>query len=382
MKKIKVMSVFGTRPEASKMCPVIKVLEKSPHIISSVLVTAQHRSMLDQMLDVFKVSPDFDLDIMTPRQTSEAVMVKVLEGVCEILRSEKPDLILVHGDTTTTYAAALAGFYCGVKVGHIEAGLRSFNKFEPYPEEMNRTLVTRLADINFAPTGLSKVNLINENIDSNSIYVTGNTAVDCLKYSLSENYAFENEVLRSIDFDNKKIIAMTAHRGENLGEPLENICRAIRTITQEHDNVEVVYAVHLNPAVQETANRILGDLKNVHLIDPLNMVEMHNLMRRSSFIMTDSGGLQEEGPAMNKPVVVLRNVTERPEGLSAGTLVLAGTDETRIFNVASELITNAELYNLMAFAKNPYGDGCASERILNGILHYFGIESERPIDFE
>jgi len=382
MEKIKVISVFGTRPEASKMCPIIKVLEKSPHISSSVLITAQHRSMLDQMLDVFKVSPEFDLNIMTPRQTLESVMVKVLDGLCEILKRERPDLILVHGDTTTTFAAALAAFYCGVKVGHVEAGLRSFNKYEPYPEEMNRTLVTRLTDINFAPTVLSKANLIKENIDENSIYVTGNTAVDCIKYSLRENYEFENELLRKIDFDNKKIITMTAHRGENLGEPLENICRAVENITKEYKNVEVVYAVHLNPVVQETARSILGNVKNVHLIDPPNMVEMHNLMRRSSFILTDSGGLQEEAPSMKKPVVVLRNVTERPEGLTAGTLVLAGTDENRIFNVVSELITNEHTYNRMANAKNPYGDGNASERILNDILYYFGVTSKRPIDFE
>jgi UDP-N-acetylglucosamine 2-epimerase (non-hydrolysing) len=347
-----------------------------------VLVTAQHRSMLDQMLDVFKVSPEFDLDVMTPRQTLESVMVKVLDGLCEILKRERPDLILVHGDTTTTFAAALAAFYCGVKVGHVEAGLRSFNKYEPYPEEMNRTLVTRLTDINFAPTLLSKANLIKENIDENSIYVTGNTAVDCLKYSLRENYEFENELLRKIDFDNKKIITMTAHRGENLGEPLENICRAVKKIIKEHKNIEVVYAVHLNPVVQETARNILGNVKNVHLIEPPNMVEMHNLMRRSSFILTDSGGLQEEAPSMKKPVVVLRNVTERPEGLTAGTLVLAGTDENRIFNVASELITNEHTYNKMANTKNPYGDGNASERILNDILYYFGVTNKRPNDFE
>lgn len=382
MEKIKVISVMGTRPEASKMCPLIKVLEKSPHISSSVLVTAQHRSMLDQMLDVFKVTPDFDLNIMSPRQTLESVMAKVLDGICEILKREKPDLILVHGDTTTTFAAALAGFYCGVKVGHVEAGLRSFDKYQPYPEEMNRLLTTRLADINFAPTTLSKANLLEENIDENSIYVTGNTAVDCLKYSLSENYEFENEVLRKIDFNKKKIIAMTAHRMENLGEPLENICRAVEKIVKTHENVEVVYAVHLNPVVQETARSILGNVKNVHLIDPPNMVEMHNLMSRSHFILTDSGGLQEEGTSMGKPVVVLRNVTERPEGLTAGTLVLAGTDENRIFNVASEIITNEHIYSNMANAKNPYGDGNASERILNDILYYFGVTNKRPIDFE
>jgi len=334
------------------------------------------------MLDVFKVSPDFDLNIMSQRQTLESVMVKVLDGICEILKREKPDLILVHGDTTTTFAAALAGFYCGVKVGHVEAGLRSFNNYEPYPEEMNRTLATRLADINFAPTTLSKANLLDENIDENSIYVTGNTAVDCLKYSLSENYEFENEVLRKIDFDNKKIITMTAHRMENLGEPLENICRAVEKIVKTHENVEVVYAVHLNPVVQETARNILGNVKNVHLIDPPNMIEMHNLMSRSYFILTDSGGLQEEGTSMSKPVVVLRNVTERPEGLTAGTLALAGTDENRIFNMASEIITNECIYSNMANAKNPYGDGNASERILNDILYYFGVINKRPIDFE
>ena len=382
MDKIKVISVFGTRPEASKMCPIIKVLEKSPYISSSVLVTAQHRFMLDQMLDVFKVLPDFDLDIMTPRQTSEAIMLKVLDGLCEILRKEKPDMILVHGDTTTTFAAALAGFYCGVKVGHVEAGLRSYNKLEPYPEEMNRTLVTRLADINFAPTTLSKMNLMKENIEENTIYVTGNTAVDCIKYSVLDDHVFENEILRTIDFENKIVITMTAHRGENLGEPLENICKAVKRIVLEHSNVEVVYAVHLNPAVQDTARSILGNVENVHLIDPPNMVDMHNLMRKSAFILTDSGGLQEEAPAMKKPVVVLRNVTERPEGLLAGTLVLAGTDENQIFDVVTELITNEHSYNKMANAKNPYGDGNASERILNGILHYFGVISQRPIDFE
>ena len=383
MEKIKVVSVFGTRPEASKMCPLIKVLEKSPYIDSVVLVTAQHRSMLDQMLEIFGVVPDFDLDIMTPRQTLESITAKVLEGVCAVLKEIKPDLMLVHGDTTTTFAAALAGFYCGVKVGHVEAGLRSDNKYEPYPEEMNRCLTTRLADINFAPTALSKSNLVNERVLSDTIFVTGNTAVDCLKYSLNSNYEFKNKILKKIDFANKKVIAMTAHRRENLGKPLENICRAVEQIANAHDDIEVVYAVHLNPVVQEAAQKILGGLKNVHLTEPLNMLEMHNLMNRSYFILTDSGGLQEEAPSMNKPVVVLRNVTERPEGSKAGTLVLAGTETETIFNISSRLINDNAEYERMSNAKNPYGDGFASERILAAILYYFGVNDikERPLDF-
>ena len=382
MKKIKVFSVFGTRPEASKMCPVVKTLETSPHIASSVLVTAQHRAMLDQMLDIFKVTPDFDLNIMTPRQTLESITEKVLGGVCEILKRERPDLILVHGDTSTTFASALAGFYCGVKVGHVEAGLRSFNKREPFPEEMNRLLVSRLADIHFAPTALSRENLIRENIGADSIYVTGNTAVDCLQASLRADYGFENGALREIDFTKKRVIAMTAHRGENLGAPLESICRAVKRIVAAFDDVEVVYAVHLNPAVQETARGILGDVKNVRLIDPLNMTDMHNLMSRSALILTDSGGLQEEAPSMNRPVVVLRNVTERPEGLEAGTLVLAGTEEENIFRIVSRLLTDEIFYRKMADAPNPYGDGHAAARILNGILHHFGVLSACPADFQ
>ncbi|MCT4613163.1 MAG: UDP-N-acetylglucosamine 2-epimerase (non-hydrolyzing) [Clostridia bacterium] len=368
---IKVMSIFGTRPEAIKMCPVVKEFEKRENIESVVCVTAQHREMLDQVLEIFDVKPDYDLDLMKDRQTITGITTRVLNGLEEVIKKEMPDMILVHGDTTTTFAGSLAAFYNKVAVGHVEAGLRTYNKYEPYPEEMNRKLTGALADLHFAPTENAKTNLLKEAVNEDIILVTGNTVIDALKDTIEEDYEFENKDLNNIDFENKKVIAMTAHRRENLGEPLENICKSVEKIVDLRDDVEVVYAVHLNPAVREVVNRILGDNKKVHLIDPLNIKDMHNMLKKSYMVMTDSGGLQEEVPSLGKPVLVLRNVTERPEGVEAGTLKLVGTDIDYIYNNAMKLIDSEEAYKKMAEVKNPYGDGFASEKIVDGIEKYF-----------
>lgn len=369
--KIKVMSVFGTRPEATKMAPVVKELEAHDEIESVVCVTAQHREMLDQVLDIFEIKPDYDLDIMKQRQSLSGITVRALQGLEKVMQEAKPDMVLVHGDTSTTFVGALAAFYNQIQVGHVEAGLRTYNKFEPFPEEMNRKLTGSLADLHFSPTELAKENLLKENVSEEAIVVTGNTAIDALKTTVKENYTFENKVLNSLDFKHKRVIAMTAHRRENLGEPLENICRAIRAIVEEHEDVEVVYAVHLNPAVQEVAKKYLGDHPRVHLLPPLDINEMHNLLSRSYLILTDSGGLQEEAPSFDRPVIVLRNVTERPEGITAGTLKLAGTDQAKIVEITNQLLTDKELYKMMAQAVNPFGDGHASERIVRKIVEHF-----------
>lgn len=381
MNKIRVMSVFGTRPEAVKMAPLVKELERHEEIESIVCVTAQHREMLDQVLELFDIKPDYDLDIMKERQTLTGITNRVLEGLDKVLDEAKPDVVLVHGDTTTSFAAALAAFYKQIKVGHVEAGLRTFNKYEPFPEEMNRKLTGSLADFNFSPTPLAKENLLAERVDENSIFVTGNTVIDAIKTTVEAEYEFTVKELNEIDYANKRVITMTAHRRENLGEPLQNICEAVKQLVLEDESVEVVYAVHKNPAVREVAFSILGDLERVHLVEPLDLKDMHNLMKRSYLVMTDSGGLQEEVPSLGKPVLVLRNVTERPEGIEAGTLKLAGIDKETIYGLAKELLTDSALYAQMAEAKNPFGDGNASERIVDAILYEFKCIEERPKDY-
>lgn len=382
MKKIKVMSVFGTRPEAIKMAPLVKELMKNEHIESIVCVTAQHREMLDQVLEIFDLKPDYDLNIMRQRQTLAGITTRALEGLSDVMAEAKPDLVLVHGDTTTTFAGALAAYYNQIKVGHVEAGLRTYDKYQPFPEEMNRKLTGALTDIHLSPTKLAKEHLLLENVPEKDIYITGNTVIDALKTTIEENYKFTVDELNNIDFKNKKVIAMTAHRRENLGEPLENICKAVKRIIEKYEDVEVVYAVHKNPAVRDVVFDILGNNNRIHLLDPLDLKDMHNLMSRSYLVLTDSGGLQEEVPSMGKPVLVLRNVTERPEGIEAGTLKLAGVNEDTIFDMTETLLTNEEEYKKMAQAKNPFGDGHASERIVEIILHNFGIRADRPEDFK
>jgi UDP-N-acetylglucosamine 2-epimerase (non-hydrolysing) len=374
LNRIKVLSIFGTRPEAIKMAPLVKALENSEQIESLVCVTAQHREMLDQVLEVFEIIPDYDLDIMKERQSITGITTRVLEGLEEVIQDAKADIVLVHGDTTTTFAGALAAFYNKVKIGHVEAGLRTYNKHEPFPEEMNRVLITSLADLHFAPTFKAKENLLREGVNEEIIFVTGNTAIDALKFTLDDAHVFEEAVLNSIDFHNSRVITVTAHRRENLGKPLEEICHAIFHIVEQYSDVEIVYPVHMNPVVRETVNSILGSHPRIHLIDPVNITDMHNLLNKSYMVMTDSGGLQEEVPSMGKPVLVLRNVTERPEGVEAGTLKLAGTNKDTIVRLAKELLDSSEIYNEMAKAANPFGDGNASRRIANAILHYFGLD--------
>ena len=380
-KKIRVMSVFGTRPEAIKMAPLVKELEKSEHIENLVCVTAQHREMLDQVLEIFEIKPNYDLNIMKDRQTLTGITTRVLEGMEGVLEEAKPDIVLVHGDTSTTFVTALAAFYKQIPVGHVEAGLRTYNIYEPFPEEMNRKLAGAIATLHFSPTPLAKNNLLKEAVDEDVIYITGNTVIDALKTTIDEDYSFTVEILNKIDFTNKRVITMTAHRRENLGEPLRNICEAVRDIANEFEDVEVVYAVHKNPAVRDVAYEILGDVKNVHLIEPLDLKDMHNLMQRSYLVLTDSGGLQEEVPSMGKPVLVLRNVTERPEGIEAGTLKLAGVEKDTIYNLTRELLTDENIYKQMAQAKNPFGDGEASRRIVEAILSYFKEDMPRPKDY-
>jgi len=366
------MSIFGTRPEAIKMAPLVKVLEQSEQIESLVCVTAQHREMLDQVLEIFEIVPDYDLDIMKDRQSITGITTRVLQGLEQVIQDAKPDIVLVHGDTTTTFAGALAAFYNKVKIGHVEAGLRTYNKHEPFPEEMNRVLTSSLADLHFAPTSKARDNLLKEGIKEDTIFVTGNTAIDALKLTLDESHIFEEPVLNSIDFDTKRVITVTAHRRENLGEPLEEICQAIFHIVEQYDDVEIVYPVHMNPVVRETVNSILGSHPRIHLIHPVNIKDMHNLLNKSYLVMTDSGGLQEEVPSMGKPVLVLRNVTERPEGVEAGTLKLAGTEKEHIIKLVVELLDSVENYGKMAKATNPFGDGHASKRIVQAIVEFFG----------
>lgn len=365
--KLKVMSVFGTRPEAIKMCPLVKKLEECGEIESIVCVTGQHRQMLDQVLEIFRIEPDYDLNLMKDRQTLTTITVSVLTELEKVLRDVKPDLVLVHGDTTTSSAAALAAFYQQIPVGHVEAGLRTYDIYSPFPEEMNRKIISQIAELFFAPTEKNKGNLEKENIRDN-VFVTGNTVIDAFQYTVRENYRYKNEVLRNLTFDGKRYILMTAHRRENLGAPLENICRSVLRLVRSNPDVEVIYPVHLNPAVRETAFGILGNDPRIHLIDPIDVEDMHNIMSRSYLVMTDSGGLQEEGPHFGIPVVVLRTETERPEAVEAGTVVVAGTEEGDIFRIANELLNDESKYEKMARSINPYGDGKASERIIERIL--------------
>ncbi len=381
MKNIKVMAVFGTRPEAIKMCPLVLELKKYENITPVVCVTAQHREMLDQVLNIFGIKPDYDLDIMKTRQTLNGITTRVLEGMEEVLKKEKPDIVLVHGDTSTSFVAALAAFYEQIKVGHVEAGLRTYDIYSPFPEEMNRQLTGRIANLHFSPTQRNFDNLVKENIDTEKIYITGNTVIDALKTTVKDNYQFENECLKSLDFENKRVIVVTAHRRENLGKPLEDICTAISEIVDEYEDTEVVYPVHLNPAVRETVWGILGNKERVHLIDPLDVMELHNAISRSFMVMTDSGGIQEEAPALAKPVLVLRRETERPEAVAAGTVKIAGVSKDVIKSLAKELLDSPGEYRKMAQAANPYGDGEASRRICEAILYEFGVFSNKPDKF-
>lgn len=382
MKKVKVLTVFGTRPEAIKMAPLVLELNKYENIDSKVCVTAQHRQMLDQVLEIFGITPDYDLDIMKNRQTLIGITTRVLEGLDEVIKKEQPDIVLVHGDTSTSFIAALAAFYNQVKVGHVEAGLRTYDKYSPFPEEMNRQLTGRIADLNFSPTKQNRENLIKENVPEDSIFITGNTVIDALKTTVKKDYKFKEDALNNIDFDNKRVIIVTAHRRENLGKPLENICKALREVVTVNKDTELVYPVHLNPAVRETVFDILGNTERVHLIDPVDVEDLHNAMARSFMVMTDSGGIQEEAPALAKPVLVLRKETERPEAVAAGTVKIAGVEYGDICDMANELLENTDSYNKMAHAANPYGDGEASRRIAEAILYYFGINSVRPEDFD
>ncbi|WP_434737621.1 non-hydrolyzing UDP-N-acetylglucosamine 2-epimerase [Limosilactobacillus sp.] len=354
------MLVFGTRPEAIKMAPVVKQLEKEPDLTPIVVVTGQHREMLQQVLDVFKLQPDYDLKIMHQSQTLTMITNKVLSGLDEILNQEKPDLLLVHGDTTTTMAASLSAFYHHVPIGHVEAGLRTWNLAAPFPEEANRQLTDDLTTLYFAPTPLSRENLLKENHPAKQIFVTGNTAIDALHYTVSQDY--HHEILSKIP-DDHRIILLTMHRRENQGSPMEEVFRAVRDVASQRPQIDVVYPVHLSPRVQETAHRIFDGVANVHLIDPLDVLDFHNLAARSYFIMTDSGGVQEEAPSLNKPVLVLRDATERPEGVTAGTLKVVGTDYHRVKAAMEHLLDDPQEYKQMAEAKNPYGDGHAAERI-------------------
>ena len=379
MEKLRIMSVFGTRPEAIKMAPLVKVLAEREEIESICCVTAQHREMLDSVLEVFDLKPDWDLDIMTPRQTLSSITSKCLIGMDEAIEQLKPDMILVHGDTSTTFAGALSAFYHKVQVGHVEAGLRTYDKYSPYPEEMNRKLVTSIADLYFCPTESNRENLLREGIEK-GLFITGNTVIDALKTTVRKDYVFQTEELNHLPYGSKKIILVTCHRRENYGQPMEDIMSALAEIARTHDDVELVYPVHLSPVVQECAKRHLENIPNVHLIAPLPADEMHNLMDRCYMVLTDSGGLQEEAPALGKPVLVLRRETERPEAVAAGTVKLAGVDRNDIITMAHELITDPEAYAAMAHAVNPYGDGNACQRIADAILWHFG-RGEKPDDF-
>lgn len=376
--QLKVMTVFGTRPEAIKMAPLVKELAKHNDKIQSIVtVTAQHREMLDQVLKVFDIQPDYDLNIMKDRQTLIGVTTRSLEGLDKVFQEVRPDIVLVHGDTTTTFVASLAAFYNSIPIGHVEAGLRTRNKYSPYPEEMNRQLTGVLADLHFSPTTQSKENLLVENKRAESIFVTGNTAIDALETTVKTDYS--HPVLQKIG--NDRLILMTAHRRENTGKPMENMFNAIKLLVERYDDIQVVYPVHMNPVVREIAIRVLGENNRIHLIEPLDVIDFHNFASRAYLILTDSGGVQEEAPSLGVPVLVLRDTTERPEGVNAGTLKLAGTDEETIYQLADELLSNVEAHNLMAKAANPYGDGLASERIVKAILFHFNLTSDKPMDF-
>ena len=382
MEKLKVMAIFGTRPEAIKMAPVILELEKfSEKIDTTVAVTAQHREMLDQVLNLFKITPDYDLNIMSAGQTLFDITSRALLGLNKILEEVKPNIVLVHGDTTTTFAGALAAYYHQISVGHVEAGLRTGNKFSPYPEEMNRKLTAALTDLNFAPTNTAKENLLREGVDEEKIFVTGNTVIDALYKTVRRDFKFEDELLNGIDYG-KRIILVTTHRRENWGEPLRNVYKALKKLVEEFSDVEIIFPVHKNPIVRDVVNEELGNLPRVHLTDPLDYEPFANLMSRVKLILTDSGGVQEEAPALGKPVLVLRGTTERPEAVDAGTVKLIGTEFEKVYSNAKLLLTNDAEYKKMAEAVNPYGDGIAAERIVQAVLWSYKLSDKKPETFK
>ncbi|EGP4984155.1 non-hydrolyzing UDP-N-acetylglucosamine 2-epimerase [Enterococcus faecium] len=375
---IKIMTIFGTRPEAIKMAPLIKAIENDERFESIVTVTAQHRQMLDQVMDIFDLKADYDLNIMKDGQTLTDVTSRVIKELDSVLVEAKPDIILVHGDTTTTFAASIAGFYHQIKIGHVEAGLRTWNKYSPFPEEMNRQLTDTLADIYFAPTGMSKSNLLKEGRSEESIFITGNTAIDAMKYTIKKNYS--NELLDNLV--GKRIILVTMHRRENLGQPMTNVFKAINRLVEKFEDVHIVFPMHKNPKVRKNAEETFNDSEQVHLIEPLDVIDFQNFSNNSYMILSDSGGVQEEAPSLGVPVLVLRDTTERPEGIEVGTLKLVGTEEAKVFEEATLLLSDKEEYKKMSQASNPYGDGNASERILDAIAYNFGIQQEKPIDFQ
>ena len=380
MNRIRVMTIFGTRPEAIKMAPLALELSRRPQIDALCCVTAQHRQMLDSVLDIFRLVPDFDLNIMEPRQTLSTITSKCLLGMEEVLEQARPDLVLVHGDTSTTFAGALAAFYHRVPVGHVEAGLRTYDKYSPYPEEMNRRMVSAIADLHFCPTPSNRDNLAREGIEQ-GVFLTGNTVIDALQTTVVKDFHFSEGVLNDLDYVNRKVILVTCHRRENYGTPMAHIMTALRRVADAFPDVELVYPVHLSPVVQEAAHQYLDGHPRIHLIAPLAVDEMHNLLARCHLVMTDSGGLQEEAPALGKPVLVLRRETERPEAVAAGTVQLAGTEEELIFQMASRLLTDPAAYAAMAHAANPYGDGRACGRIADAIEYRFGLRAQPPAPF-
>lgn len=375
---LKVMTIFGTRPEAIKMAPVVKALEAAPDMESIVTVTAQHRDMLDQVLHVFKITPDYDLNIMSQGQTLYDVTTRALMGLKDVLEQAQPDVVLVHGDTTTTFAGALAAFYQEIPVGHVEAGLRTGNIYSPFPEEMNRKLTGSLATYHFAPTAGSEQNLLKENVDKEHIYVTGNTVIDALQMTVQDGYQFEDDDLNTLDYKGKRIVLVTTHRRENLGEPMRHVYRAIRQLVDDFDDIQVVFPVHKNPKVRQVVQEELGHVDRVSLINPLDYEPFANLMARSYLVLTDSGGIQEEAPSLGKPVLVLRNTTERPEAVVAGTVQLVGTDKDRVYEEAHTLLADEKAYKQMSNAVNPYGDGKATQRILQALRHEFLGTAVRP----
>lgn len=380
--KVKVMMVFGTRPEAIKMAPLAIEMRKFQDVLEPIVtVTAQHREMLDQVLKLFNITPQYDLDIMSAGQTLFDITTRAMNGLDKIYREVVPDLVLVHGDTTTTFAGALTAYYHQIAVGHVEAGLRTHNKYSPFPEEMNRHLTGAIADLHFAPTETSKNNLLAESIDKENIFVTGNTVIDALHHTVKDDFAFEDDFLKHIDFKNKRIILVTTHRRENLGEPMRHVYKALKDLTERYEDVEVVFPVHKNPKVREVVNEELGGLKKVHLIDPIEYEPFANLMNRAYLVLTDSGGIQEEAPALGKPVLVLRDTTERPEAVVAGTVKLVGTDRDRVYDETSKLLSDDEEYRRMAESVNPYGDGKASERIIQAILYRYQKRETPPKPF-
>lgn len=380
MKPIRIMTIFGTRPEAIKMAPLVQELSRREGIASLCCVTAQHRQMLDSVLEIFHLKPDYDLNIMEPRQTLSTITTKCLLGLEEVFQSARPDLVLVHGDTSTTFAGALAAFYHQIMVGHVEAGLRTWDKYSPYPEEINRTLVGDIADLHFCPTPANRANLAREGIQ-NGVFITGNTVIDALQTTVVKDYHFSTDLLNHLDYEGRKIVLVTCHRRENYGQPMANIMTALRRTADAHEDVELVYPVHLSPVVREAAARYLSGHPRIHLIDPLDVEEMHNLMARCYLVMTDSGGLQEEAPALGRPVLVLRRETERPEAVEAGTVKIAGTEEENVFRMAHTLLTDAKIYGEMAHAVNPYGDGQACRRIADAIEWKFGLRARSPEEF-